>query len=294
MAADGGGFSKFEVTVADGLTLRGRIFGEEIGGTPVVCLAGLTRNGRDFAPLARWLASHPERPLKVVTIDSRGRGASDRDPDPSRYTVPVETGDVIAVCAALGIARAGFIGTSRGGLILHILAALKPDLLAAVILNDIGPVIEAEGLRHIQSYLADSVPFSDFTEAAHHLQIVHGAHFPTLGDDDWQEMAHAIYRERDGAIEADCDPAIAAGMIAADLSQPLPDLWPQFEGFAAVPLMVIRGEHSTLLSEETIGEMGRRYPALRRLTAFGQGHAPLLHLGALAEDTHRFLAETGG
>ncbi|MDI6837299.1 MAG: alpha/beta hydrolase [Rhizobiaceae bacterium] len=291
MAADGGGFSEFEVTVADGLTLRGRIFGEEIGGTPVVCLAGLTRNGRDFAPLAQWLASHPERPFKVVTIDSRGRGASDRDPDPSRYTVPVETGDVIAVCAALGIARAAFIGTSRGGLIL---AALKPDLLAAVILNDIGPVIEAEGLRHIQSYLAGSVPFSDFTEAAGHLQIVHGAHFPTLGDDDWQEMAHAIYREQNGMIEADCDPAIAAAMIAADLSQPLPDLWPQFEGFAAVPLMVIRGEHSTLLSEETIEKMGRRNPALRRLAAFGQGHAPLLHLGALAEDTHRFLAETGG
>ncbi|MFC3165104.1 alpha/beta fold hydrolase [Ciceribacter thiooxidans] len=294
MAADGGGFSKFEVTVADGLTLRGRIFGEEIGGTPVVCLAGLTRNGRDFAPLAQWLASHPERPFKVVTIDSRGRGASDRDPDPNRYTVPVETGDVIAVCAALGIARAGFIGTSRGGLILHILAALKPDLLAAVILNDIGPVIEAEGLRHIQSYLADSVPFSDFIEAAHHLQAVHGAHFPALGEDEWQEMARAIYREQNGMIEADCDPAIAAGMIAADLSQPLPDLWPQFEGFAAVPLMVIRGQHSKLLSEETIEEMGRRYPALRRLTAFGQGHAPLLHLGALAEDTHRFLAETGG
>ncbi len=294
MAADGGGFSEFEVTVPDGLTLRGRIFGEEIGGTPIVCLAGLTRNGRDFAPLARWLASHLGRPFKVVTIDSRGRGASDRDPDASRYTVPVETGDVIAVCETLGIARAGFIGTSRGGLILHLLAALKPDLLAAVILNDIGPVIEAEGLRHIQSYLAGSVPFSDFTEAAHHLQAVHGPHFPALGEDDWQEMARAIYREQNGVIEADCDPAIAEAMIAADLSQPLPNLWPQFEGFAARPLMVIRGEHSTLLSEATIEEMGRRYLALRRSTASGQGHAPLLHLAELAKDIHGFLAENVG
>lgn len=294
MAADGGGFSKFEVTVPDGLTLRGRVFGEEIGGTPVVCLAGLTRNGRDFAPLARWVASHPERPFKVVTIDSRGRGASDRDPDPSRYTVPVETGDVIAVCERLGIARAAFIGTSRGGLILHILAALKPDLLAAVVLNDIGPVIEAEGLRHIQSYLAGSVSLSDFTEAADHLQLVHRPHFPALSGDDWQEMARAVYREQNGMIEADCDPAIAAAMIAADLSRPLPDLWPQFEGLADLPLMVIRGEHSTLLSEETIEEMARRDPALRRLTASGQGHAPLLHLAGLAEGIHRFLAENVG
>ncbi len=295
MAADGSAeFAAFEVTVPDGLTLRGRVFGEAVGGTPVVCLAGLTRNGRDFAPLAQWLANHPERPFKVVTIDSRGRGASDRDPDPSRYTVPVETGDVITVCETLGIARAAFIGTSRGGLILHILAALKLDLLAAVILNDIGPVIEAEGLRHIQAYLGRTVPLSDFTEAAAHLQAVHGSHFPALGADDWQEMARAIYRERNGVIEADCDPAIAVATIAADLSAPLPDLWPQFEAFAALPLMAIRGEHSTLLSEETVAAMGRRHPALRQSTAIGQGHAPLLHLDGLPEEIHGFLAGSIG
>ncbi|RCW27587.1 pimeloyl-ACP methyl ester carboxylesterase [Ciceribacter lividus] len=295
MAADGTeDFAAFEVTVPDGLTLRGRIFGEEIGGTPVVCLAGLTRNGRDFAPLAQWLADHPERPFKVVTIDSRGRGASDRDPDASRYTVPVETGDVIAVCETLGIARAAFIGTSRGGLILHILAALRPDLIAAAVLNDIGPVIEAEGLRHIQAYLGRNTQLSNFTQAADHLQAVHGPHFPALSGDDWQEMARAIYREQNGMIEADCDPAIAEATVAADFSAPLPDLWPQFEGFADLPLMAIRGEHSTLLSEETVEEMGRRHPALRRSTASGQGHAPLLHLGDLSRSIHRFLAESVG
>ncbi|WP_416796019.1 alpha/beta fold hydrolase [Ciceribacter azotifigens] len=295
MVADGTeDFAVFEVTVPDGLTLRGRIFGEAVGGTPVVCLAGLTRNGRDFAPLARWLANHPERPLKVVTIDSRGRGASGRDPDPSRYTVPVEAGDVIAVCETLGIARAAFIGTSRGGLILHILAALKPDLLAAVILNDIGPVIEAEGLRHIQSYLGRTVRLSGFAQAAEHLRAVHGSHFPALGDDDWQEMARAIYHDRDGVIEADCDPAIAAAMVAADVSAPLPDLWPQFEAFAALPLMVVRGERSTLLSEETVRQMARRHPALRWSTAHGQGHPPLLHFDGLPQEIHDFLAGSVG
>ncbi len=295
MAPDGTeDFAAFEVTVPDGLMLRGRIFGEEIGGTPVVCLAGLTRNGRDFAPLARWLASHPERPFKVVTIDSRGRGLSDRDPNASRYTVPVETGDVITVCETLGIARAAFIGTSRGGLILHILATLRPDLIAAAVLNDIGPVIEAEGLRHIQSYLGRTGRLSNFGQAAEHLQAVHGSHFPALGGDDWQEMARAIYREQNGTIEADCDPAIAEATVAADFSAPLPDLWPQFEAFAALPLMVIRGEHSTLLSEETVAAMGRRHPALRQSTATGQGHAPLLHLDELPEDIHRFLVESVG
>lgn len=292
MAADG--TADFEVMVPDDLTLRGRIFGEEIGGTPVVCLAGLTRNGRDFTPLARWLANHPERPFKVVTIDSRGRGASDRDPDKSRYTIPVESGDVIAVCAALGIARAAFIGTSRGGLILHILAALRPDLLAAVILNDIGPVIEAEGLRHIQSYLGRTARLSNFAQAAEHLQLVHGPHFPALCDDDWQEMARAIYRERDGIIEADCDPAVAEATVAADFSAPLPELWPQFQGFSALPLMTIRGERSTLLSEDTVRQMARRHPALRQSTAIGQGHAPLLHLDRLPEEIHGFLAGSIG
>ncbi|TIT57439.1 MAG: alpha/beta hydrolase, partial [Mesorhizobium sp.] len=132
------------------------IYGEiNSGRWPVVCLPGLTRNARDFHELALRLSSQTER--KVVAFDYRGRGQSAYDPDISHYTVGVEAGDVLAGLAALDIEDAGFIGTSRGGLIIHVLGAIAPAVLKAVVLNDIGPVIEAPGLAHIRSYL-DGAP----------------------------------------------------------------------------------------------------------------------------------------
>lgn len=274
---------------ADGLSLHARVYGEYLPGLPVVCLPGLTRNSRDFHQLALIL-SQSANPSKVITIDSRGRGLSDRDADTSRYTLAVEALDVLSVLDALAIDRAAFIGTSRGGLILHLLAVSHPERLAAVMLNDIGPVIETEGLKQIQAYLGRERQPKDFDEAVLLLKQVHGPGFPALSPRDWRDMADAIYREVDGRIVADFDSAIAEQFRAADLSQPLPDLWKNFEAFAGVPLMAIRGETSRLLSAETLAEMGVRHPGMVSVTAAGQGHAPLLHIDGIAERILDFIA----
>lgn len=283
------GFSGRTLQTVDGLSLHARVYGEHLPGRPVVCLPGLTRNSRDFHQLALIL-SQSANPSKVITIDSRGRGLSDRDADISRYTLAVEALDVLSVLDALAIDRAAFIGTSRGGLILHLLAVSHPERLAAVILNDIGPVIEVEGLKQIQAYLGRERQPKDFDEAVLLLKQVHGPGFPALSPQDWRDMADAIYREVDGRIVADFDSAIAEQFRAADLSQPLPDLWKNFEAFAGVPLMAIRGETSRLLSAETLSEMGVRHPGMVSVTAAGQGHAPLLHIDGIAERILDFIA----
>ena len=277
----------------DELTLYARDYGREAPGAgdrlPVVCLAGLTRNSRDFHPLAVMLSTDKEAPRRVITIDTRGRGGSSWDSDPSRYTVPHEAGDVLTVLAALGVARAAFIGTSRGGLILHVLAAVQPELLGAVILNDVGPAIGMEGLRHIQSYLGRRPHFDSLAEAAEALKRVHGPAFPMLSQADWLEFAEATLKKTEIGYEPDHDPAIAAGMAALDLSQPLPELWEQFDLFAAHPLMTIRGENSVLLTPEILGRMQARSPQMQTLIVADQGHAPLLHIGGTPAAIKAFL-----
>ena len=276
------------ITVPDGLKLHARIYGEANPGTPVVCLPGLTRNLLDFEDLARILAAPPYN-RRVIALSSRGRGRSDRDPQPERYTIPVEAGDVISVLDQLGIESAAFIGTSRGGLILHVLAITHLERIERLVLNDIGPVLEVDGLRQIQTYLGKRRLPASFADAAEILRVTHGAEFPALGDEDWHGMAQVLYREVDGQVLADFDPGIAQQFRSADLSQGLPDLWPQFAALAEKPVMVVRGEHSRLLSRDTVEEMVRRHPRLVAIEAGGQGHAPLLHLTGLAEEIGGFL-----
>lgn len=282
------GIDRF-ITVPDGLTLHVRIHGDDNPGIPVVCLPGLTRNVLDFEDLARLLAAAPFN-RRVISISSRGRGLSDRDPKPDRYTIPVEAGDVITVLDKLGIETAAFIGTSRGGLILHVLAMTHLARIERLVLNDIGPVLETEGLKQIQGYLGSRRLASSFDDAAELLRATHGAEFPALGDRDWAGMARALYRDIDGKLTGDFDPAIAEQFRAADLSRPLPDLWPQFALFSDRPVMVVRGAHSRLLSRDTVEEMARIHPGCEAVVANGQGHAPLLHLDGLADEIGRFLA----
>ena len=290
-----GDFTEHYFNAQDGLKLYARDYGGDDPRTaermPVVCLAGLTRNSRDFHELAELLSADPGTPRRVVTIDTRGRGNSEWDSDPAHYNVPQETGDVIAGCEALGIDKAAFIGTSRGGLILHVLAAMKPSLIGAVILNDVGPAIGMEGLRLIQSYLSRRSVFSSYDEAVKALKIVHSAAFPTVSDAEWMVFAKATFRETDKGVEPDHDPAIAAAMASVDLSQPLPELWDQFDLFRAVPLMTIRGENSVLLTKDILDRMAQRNPAMEIVSVPGQGHAPILHVDGTGERIRTFLNE---
>lgn len=281
-------------TAFDGLRLYARDYLPDEAATserlPVVCLPGLTRNARDFHPLALLLSRDTTAARRVIALDSRGRGNSARDENKANYNLGIETGDVIAACTALGIERAIFIGTSRGGLILHLIATTKPDLLEAVILNDIGPVIEAEGLAQIRYYLNSDRRPADWSEAVDLLKETHGASFTALGEHDWREMALALYRNVGGRPVADFDPAIAEQLKSIDFSQSLPDLWAQFESLTPLRLMLIRGENSSLLSQETADEMVRRHPGLALHNAENQGHAPFLHLGTIPAAIRAFLA----
>ncbi|NYT34309.1 alpha/beta hydrolase [Rhizobium sp. WYCCWR 11128] len=290
---DADGFQERFFTSSDGLRLYARDYQPDqavtAGRLPVICLPGLTRNTRDFHPLALLLSRDTTMPRRVIALDSRGRGNSAWDENKANYNLAIEAGDVLAACEALGIERAIFVGTSRGGLILHLIAATRPDLLEAVILNDIGPVLEAEGLARIRDYLNSGRKPADWNEAGDILKENHGASFTALAEEDWREMALALYRDIGGRPVADFDPAIAEALKSIDFSQPLPDLWGQFEGLSRLPLMLIRGENTSLLSLESAGEMARRHSGMILHTAEGQGHAPLLHLGNIPTTIRVFL-----
>lgn len=285
-------FTERRFRSTDGLGLYARDYqptSKDIARLPIVCLPGLTRNARDFHELGLLLSQDAASPRRVIALDYRGRGMSDRDENKANYNLVVECGDVIAACAALSINSAIFIGTSRGGLILHLMAAARPDLLAGAIFNDIGPVIEPAGLMAIRDYLNRGRKPLTWNEAVDILKEDHGAAFPALGLADWEGMAWAIYREQKGIPVADYDLAIAEQLTTIDFSRPLPDLWPQFEKLRSVPLLVVRGQNSPLLSRRTVDEMAKRHSGMTQITAKGQGHAPLLYLGDIPEAIRTFI-----
>ena len=289
-----GGYENVFFSASDGLRLHAADYGRDNSATrdrlPVVCLPGLTRNTRDFDDLARILSTDPKAPRRVVSFDYRGRGRSSWDKDPSRYTITVEAEDVLSGMVALGLEHAIFIGTSRGGLIMHVLAAMRPGVMAAGVLNDIGPVVEGAGLAQIKAYLSRMPKPKSWADAAQLLAQAHSKSFPALSEADWADFARAIYVEKDGQLVADYDPALVHGLEGVDFSTPLPTMWPQFEGLGGMPLMALRGEHSTLLSSDTLIEMKNRVPALQAVTIAGQGHAPIMHLSGIPEILTRFFA----
>lgn len=280
-------FQPFRFTADDGMDLHGRIYGDRsTGSRPVVCLAGLSRNSRDFRQLAVILAA---RGRQVITLDYRGRGLSGWDPNPANYNLLREGQDALQALAHLGITEADFIGTSRGGLILHFLPVMAPGLVRSIVLNDVGPVIEVEGLRRIRGYLSARPEPRDFAQAARALKATHGEDFTLLTDEDWAEMADAIFREIGGTIVPDYDPKLVEPLKTMDFSQRPPDLWEQFGNLSPIPMLIVRGENSSLLSVGTVEEMLRRHGGAQAIAAPGQGHAPLLHLPGLAGAVADFL-----
>lgn len=242
------------------------------GRAPVVCLPGLTRCHRDFEPLADALA--PRR--RVICPDMRGRGASDHDPDPANYNAVTETGDVLRLCALLGLGPAVFVGVSRGGLQTMLIAQMAPEALAGAVLVDVGPVLERRGLLRIVATLGLAPDrYASWAAAAEALKAAHGAQFPGLSDAEWRAFAHRLYADIDGAPAREFDWKLI-GATETAVGEEIPTLWPQFEALAAFPLLVVRGALSDILSEETLAEMARRAPAMRAVTVPERGHTPFL------------------
>jgi pimeloyl-ACP methyl ester carboxylesterase len=255
-----------------------------------LCLAGLTRNGRDFHDLALSLSNSPSNPRTVYTVDYRGRGLSDFDTDWRNYTISIEMLDVIDFMTLTGLHDAVLIGTSRGGLITMLLAAARPGAIGAAVLNDIGPVIEHDGLARISGYVGRMPLPISWADAARMMRDINRRHFPDIRDDVWEEAARQWYNERNGKPAPGYDAKL--GNALSVLDGPIPPLWPQFEALKRVPLMVVRGENSDILTAATVDEMRRRHPAMATVTVSDQGHAPLLKDAATIEAIRHFLTAT--
>ncbi|HMO28276.1 alpha/beta hydrolase [Enterovirga sp.] len=278
----------------DGLQLHARIYEREGAPAearlPVVCLPGLTRNSSEFQRLALALLERNAAD-RIVAIDYRGRGLSDRDPDPTHYTPQVESMDLLVLLAQLGIGAAVFIGVSRGGLITMGLGAASPDLVRGMVLNDIGPVVEREGLLRIKSYVGHFPPPADLAAAAATMRRVFGRDFPKLGEEEWRDWARTVWMEEGGALRLSYDPALSQTLDAVNETNPIPDLWGLWDQLAAIPAVVIRGANSDLLSAATVEEMGRRHPGLVAIEVPDEGHTPLMHRPVLVDRLAAFIRE---
>jgi pimeloyl-ACP methyl ester carboxylesterase len=278
------------VTASDGLRLHARCYGHlGVTGIPVVCLPGLARTAADFDVLATALSREGPRPRRVIALDYRGRGLSQYDRNPANYSLPVELADVLAVVTALEALPAVFIGTSRGGILTMLLAAVRPTAITAAILNDIGPVIEPQGLMRIKSYVGKLPQPRNFEEGAEILRRLFHSQFPRLGPEDWLASARRMFKEENGRLVTTYDPKLSTTMAGVDLEQPIPTLWKEFDALAHVPVMVVRGANSDILSTATLVQMRARRPALRVLEVPDQGHAPLLTDDETIEQISRFL-----
>ncbi len=286
-------FSEVHFSASDGLSLYARDYGRDNADTaasnPVVCLPGLTRNSADFHKLALHLSQNDVAPRRIICFDYRGRGNSAWDKEKTNYNILVEADDVLAGCAALGVKHADFIGTSRGALIIMALAAIRPAVLSAVVLNDCGPVIEGAGLAQILAYQDRLKSVKTLAEAADAFKALQGGAFSALADEDWHDQAASLFAMKGGKLKSNFDPAIIEMLRDVDLNTPLPTLWPQFDGLIHLPMLVIRGANSSLLSTKTVEEMAEHHPGMQHVEVEGQGHAPMLHIGALPDIIYDFL-----
>ena len=267
-------------TSRDGLRLYARHYpaplaARPLARRPMLCLPGLTRNARDFHALATFMTD-PTNPSArdVYAIDYRGRGRSENDPDWRRYTLQTEMLDVADFLTMAGLHDAAVVGTSRGGLIAMLLASARPGGVGAVVLNDIGPVIQREGLLRIVAYVGRVPLPASWTEAGALAHELNSRAFPAVLPHDWEAIARQWFNESHGRPTHGYDQKLAKAIGVP--AGPLPDLWPQFAALSRVPVLSIRGALSDILSEATVSEMRLRHPNLETLTVRGEGHAPLL------------------
>ena len=255
----------------DGLSLYFRDYGgPDSALAPVLCLAGLFRNARDFDPVAERLAA--ER--RVLCPDLRGRGRSDYDPEWRNYRPAIYLDDLARLLAFANVHRFVAVGTSFGGLLAMALAAFMPLSLAGLVLNDAGPEVERDRLDSVLDYIGAERPQPDWEGAAEAVRThPPGAVFQTGAMFD--AMVRNTYREgADGRLHFDWDVNIVRP-ITEDRAGP-PDLWPHFRGLRPIPLLAFRGEVSDVFPEACFLRMGREYPEARLVTVPGTGHAPTL------------------
>lgn len=270
-------------TTSDGLKLAYDSHGT---GTPILCLAGLTRNRDDFDPVVDLFSDR----ARIIRLDSRGRGASDYDPNPQNYTIPQETNDVLALMDHLNLDRAAIIGTSRGGLIAMVLAATAKQRLSGVLLNDIGPELNPAGLAHIMDYLGRPCAYKSFEDAAEKLPKAMGAQFSNLSYDQWKTYARRLWVEGPDRLQLRYDPKLRDAIEAQGASGEMPDLWPFFQALQDLPLAALRGANSNLLTPDCWAKMQALRPDMMAAEVPDRGHVPFLDEPESIEVISRFMA----
>ncbi len=276
---------------AGGLALYARDYAGAGGPArcPVVCIHGLTRNSSDFEDVAPWIAAQGRR---VIAVDIRGRGRSERDPDASRYNPVVYAGDVLQLLDEAGIARAVFVGTSMGGIITMAIAGKRLRAIAAAVLNDVGPMIGLAGIRRIAGYVGKGTPVRNWDDAAAYVKSINEAAFPDNTMADWNRWARRAFRSDEaGNLSLDYDPQIAASIAGAKLKPTSLAAKLLYRRLARNrPTLLVRGANSDIVGPDEAQYMRRAAPGLRYAEVPGVGHAPMLTEPAAREALAGFLA----
>lgn len=261
-------------TSADGLSLYAKSYGPEDARLTVLCLHGLTRNHQDFEPMIAALPGH----YRFIAVDVRGRGKSAHDPQPDNYDPRIYAKDMGGLLDKLGLSRVALIGTSMGGLISILMIRTMKERVAGIVLNDVGPVVEKDGIARIASYAGKVRPVTGWESAADAVKTIQGAAFPDMPEERWMDFARRTYKELPGGeVVLDYDPN-----IARSLGKVKPGaltnffLWRVFGATKKAPLLVVRGEMSDILSARTAELMVKRHPDARLATVPRVGHAPIL------------------
>lgn len=256
-------------------------WGEARNPDVVICVHGLTRNGRDFDALASALAAD----YRVLCPDVVGRGLSDWLAYPQDYGYPLYLSDMAALIARSGAARVHWVGTSMGGLVGMMLAAQVNTPIERLVMNDVGPLVPKAALERLAGYVGKTGPFKTAEELEAHLRTAL-APFGPLTDDQWRHLAlHSTCTNSDGTFSLAYDPAIA-NAFAGEASDVV--LWPLWDAVRC-PTLVLRGMESDLLRADTAAEMMRRGPRAQLCEFSGVGHAPALMDSTQIESIVRFL-----
>ena len=254
---------------ADGVKLHYRDYDGNRDRPPILCIPGLTRNARDFEPVADRFAGD----WRVIAIDLRGRGGSAFDPDPSNYKPMVYVADILKMLDQLGIADAVFVGTSLGGICTMALALGDRERIAGALLNDIGPEIDRAGVERIAGYVGTAARFASWDEAIDQVSSRNLDIYPDYSRADWDRFVRRMAREDGSAVVFDYDMAIAGNFESAASA---PEIWPLYQALDGRPVTILRGELSDLLSAQVAARMASDLPDVELVTIPRVGHAPSL------------------
>lgn len=258
----------------DGLRLHYRDYPSSARGRqlPIICIPGLTRNARDFGELADRLAGK----RRIIVVELRGRGESERAKDPMSYVPATYLDDLTELIVQQAGDRFILFGTSLGGLLSMLITATQPGRVAGVLLNDIGPEIDSDGLARIRTYVGRNSSFPTWLHAARALADVHRAAYPDYGLEDWLAMAKRLCRlTTAGRIVMDYDGAISEPFRVPGNEAPA-DLWPLLDAMKPIPSLLLRGDRSDILSAATADRMVAALPLMERVEIPRTGHAPTL------------------